>query len=71
MALTATHNAQHGFSISRIGHAVLSFLVKLGEANALARDIEKLNKISDAEFEAKGTTRADAVQSLFVGRYFM
>ena len=46
-------------------HAVLSFLTLLAQANSRIEAVERLNRLSDEELAARGTTREEQIRRIF------
>jgi uncharacterized protein YjiS (DUF1127 family) len=54
-------------TLARPFRAVGNFLILAAEAHPKMRLVNKLNELSDAELEARGTTRSDEVRRIFGG----
>ncbi|MGO4909648.1 hypothetical protein ACEN2J_15085 [Pseudorhodobacter sp. W20_MBD10_FR17] len=69
MAYIATAKSEFSFAttIARPFRAVWNFLLLVAEAHPRMQSVNKLNALSDAELEARGTTRSDEVRRIFVG----
>lgn len=57
--------------VARVFNRIWDGLVFLGESGAQAQALKRISETSDAEFEARGTTRAEAVRRVFGGRFYL
>ncbi|SFD90440.1 DUF1127 domain-containing protein [Roseivivax sediminis] len=66
----ANDTAGAGF-LARLGDGLTRGLTFLAENNPRYARIQQLNRISDAELEAQGTTRAEAVRHMFRDQFYL
>ncbi len=57
--------------LKTFGSRVMDVLVLIANSSSIAKEIEHLNMKSDAELEAKGTSRVDEIQRIFGPRMFL
>ena len=57
--------------VARFFNRIWNGLVFLAESGSQAQALKRLSEISDAEFEARGMTRADAVRRVFAPRFYI
>ena len=66
MAHTATHPvAPPRNPLARVAQAVWDFLVSIGEANSMVRQVNALQALSDAELAERGIKREDIARHVF------
>ncbi|MGB8622957.1 MAG: DUF1127 domain-containing protein [Paracoccaceae bacterium] len=71
MAHIVTSGHAPSFSLFAPFAAIGRTLVRMAENNPQMKQIEKLNAISDAELERRGTTREAVVRHIFRDRYYI
>lgn len=71
MALIDTFKTAPALTLSAPFRAIGRFLIMVAESNSLAREIEKLNAMSDEELASRGVTREEAAQTLLRDRFYM
>jgi hypothetical protein len=69
MAYIATAKSDFSLAatVARPFRAVWNFMLLVAEAHPRMHAVNKLNALSDAELEARGTNRSDEVRRIFVG----
>lgn len=69
MAYLATAKSEFSLAatLARPFRAVWNFMLMVAEAHPRMQQVNKLNAMSDAELEARGTNRSDEVRRIFVG----
>ncbi|TNC65971.1 DUF1127 domain-containing protein [Rubellimicrobium roseum] len=66
MAMIAdTHHRNLRDTIAAPFQAVVSFLTLLAEANPRLAAVERLNRLSDEDLAARGTSREDEIRRIF------
>ncbi|MBN2905626.1 MAG: DUF1127 domain-containing protein [Rhodobacteraceae bacterium] len=68
--MAVTHVNIAGAGVPVLGH-VVSALARMVENHPRMRQIERLNKTSDAELECRGVTRQEVIQHIFRDRYYI
>lgn len=68
MAVANTNIAGHKVSVFT---ALIDMLVRVMENHPHARQIERLNAMSDEDLAAKGVTRQDVIRHIFRDRYYI
>lgn len=63
-------SAQSGF-LSRLGHKILAFIEAVQTSNSRARELERLNAMSDEQLAAQGLRREDIVRHVFRDVYYL
>jgi uncharacterized protein YjiS (DUF1127 family) len=69
MAFITTAKSEFSLAatLARPFRGVWNFLVLVAEAHPRMEAVNKLNALSDADLEARGTTRSDEVRRIFAG----
>lgn len=67
MAYITANPASHARPgvLRRIGSNILETLAWFANANAMIKEVERLTKLSDAELQARGTSRPAEIQRIF------
>lgn len=54
-----------------VGEGIADFFITVMNSTTIARQVQDLSALTDAELEAMGTTRQEQIQRIFAGRYFI
>lgn len=57
-------------SVASFGNSILDVLVSMGKYSSIAKQVDALNAFSDAELEARGTSRHAEIQRIFNGHLY-
>jgi hypothetical protein len=64
MTANASAAARPGF-LRRMGYIILETLTWFANAHSMINEVERLTKASDAELQARGTSRQAEIQRIF------